>query len=553
MPGAADVRCWSRQKPIVQFSFASCNASMSDMSDQSARDSVSRVLTTAPYVSVEWSDGVNGRAMVDTGADWSLVADEKLTARERLAIRPSSVRGRGVSSEDIPILGEVWRTVKIGGLVVRDQRFVVVRGLVVPAILGIDFWSRLGSMKLDLQARRLILEETGVELELFSASRPEGTASTQRVDLKLRRDVTVPPATEALVPVKRGGLRPGEEYLLEPVGGEDSPVCAASCMVRPTTDDTLWVKVANVSSTDEVLRRGEVVATASTEFALEGTWNRGSDGTQTGLGVNIGADLSEAQREDMNRLISEFSDVFYAGGELPVVRVNVEHRINVAPGTRPVASRPRRLSPRLEGEVRKELQQLEAMGVIRQSHSPWAAPVVCARRKDGRLRLAIDYRRVNAVSAASTLHPIPLMEDLLDRLGNAKFFSVLDAKCGYHQLPLHPAESEVTAFVVPWGQYEWAERTPFGLHGAGFSFQRMMSAVLGESNFTEALCYLDDVLVWGETWEQHQRRLQSVLEKVREAGLALSPQKCQFGKKTVEYLGAVISNERISMSETRVQ
>ncbi|KAF0292743.1 Glutamate receptor ionotropic, delta-1 [Amphibalanus amphitrite] len=170
---------------------------------------------------------------------------------EHLQRRPSNVRGRGVSSEDIPVLGEVWRTVKVGGLSVRDQRFVVVRGLVVPAILGIDFWSRLGSMKLDLRARRLLLEEKGVELELLSASQPQDTTSAQRVDLKLRRDVTVPPATEALVPVKRGGLRPGGEYLLESVGG----------------------------------------------------------------------------------------------GELPVVHVGVEHRINVTPGTRPVASRPRHDHP----------------------------------------------------------------------------------------------------------------------------------------------------------------------------------------------------------------
>ena len=509
------------------------------------------MLTTAPYVSVEWSEGVAGRAMVDTGADWSLLADEQLTARERLAIRPSSVRGRGVSSEDIPVLGEVWRTVTVGGVRVPDQRFVVVRGLVAPAILGIDFWSRLGSLKLNLQTRRLLLEERGVELELHSASRPQVAA--QQLDLKLRRDITVPPATEALVPVKRGELKPGEEYLLEPVGNEDSPVCAASCVIRPSADDTLWVKVANVGSNDEILRKGEVVATVCTDFILEGAPSHNSNEILNELKIAIGSELSEAQRTDMNRLVSEFRDVFYTGGQLPIVRVNVEHRVNVIPGTRPVASRPRRLSPRLEGEVRQELQQLEAMGVIRQSHSPWAAPVVCARRKDGRLRLAIDYRRVNARSAASTLHPIPLMEDLLDRLGNAKFFSVLDAKCGYHQLPLNPSDSEVTAFVVPWGQYEWAERTPFGLHGAGFSFQRMMSAVLGESNFTEALCYLDDVLVWGETWEQHQRRLRSVLGKIRGAGLALSPQKCQFGMKTVEYLGAVISNGRISMSEARVQ
>ena len=205
--------------PELHFDFASCNATFSDMSGQSTRENVSRMLTTAPYVSVEWIKGVTGRAMVDTGADWSLLADEELTARERLAIRPSSVSGRGVSSESIPVLGEVWRTVKIGGITVNDQRFVVVRGLVVPAILGIDFWSRLGSMKLDLQARRLLLEEKGVELELFRAPRPQGRQ--QRFDLKLRRDVTVPPGTEALVPVKRGELKPGEEYLLEPVRAED--------------------------------------------------------------------------------------------------------------------------------------------------------------------------------------------------------------------------------------------------------------------------------------------------------------------------------------------
>ena len=113
----------------------------------------------------------------------------------------------------------------------------------------------------------------------------------------------------------------------------------------------------------------------------------------------------------------------------------------------------------------------------------------------------------------------------MDRLASAKYFSVLDAKSGYHQLPLQPADSEITAFVVPWGHYEWADRTPFGLHGAGFSFQRMMSAILGETNFTEAICYLDDVLVWSVTWEEHLKRLRSVLEKIRQAGLALTPEK----------------------------
>ena len=91
------------------------------------------------------------------------------------------------------------------------------------------------------------------------------------------------------------------------------------------------------------------------------------------------------------------------------------------------------------------------MGVIRQSNSPWAAPIVCARKSNGRLRLAIDYRGLNSVSVPATLHPIPRMDDLYDRLGKARYFSILDAKSGYHQLPLKEGESELTAFVIPWG------------------------------------------------------------------------------------------------------
>ena len=91
------------------------------------------------------------------------------------------------------------------------------------------------------------------------------------------------------------------------------------------------------------------------------------------------------------------------------------------------------------------------MGVIRKSNSPWAAPIVCARKANGDLRLAIDYRGVNKVSQPATLHPIPVIEDLLDRLGKAKYFSVLDAKSGYHQMPLKSEDSKISAFVIPWG------------------------------------------------------------------------------------------------------
>ena len=167
--------------------------------------------------------------------------------------------------------------------------------------------------------------------------------------------------------------------------------------------------------------------------------------------------------------------------------------------------------------------------------------------------MAIDYRMMNEKSNTATLHPIPLIDDLLDRLGKAQYFAVLDAKAGYHQLPLREEDSDKTAFVVPWGHYEFAGRTPFGLKGAGYSFQRMMSVVLGCSNFTDALCYLDDILVWGETWDIFMKRLKKVLEKVRVAGLSLAATKCKFGVQEVSYLGCTIKTGMVKINEQRVQ
>ncbi len=237
--------------------------------------------------------------------------------------------------------------------------------------------------------------------------------------------------------------------------------------------------------------------------------------------VTIGEKLNTQQRNEMRALIMAHKEVFYDGGELPIVNVGIEHSIRFKDEVGPIAFQPRRLSREAEKEVREELKELEKMGVIRPSNSPWAAPIVCARRQDGSIRLAIDYRSINCASLPATLQPIPRMDDLVDRLSGAKYFAVLDAKCGYHQMPLNREEAELTAFVVPWAHYEFTDRTPFGLKGAGYSFQRFMSRIPGESNFVDAICYLDDILIWGPTWEIFMTRLRRVLTRISDSGLAL--------------------------------
>ena len=217
------------------------------------------------------------------------------------------------------------------------------------------------------------------------------------------------------------------------------------------------------------------------------------------------------------------------------------------------ASKPRRLSQKEMEEVGKEIEDLLRQGLIETSNSPWAAPIVCARRKNGQLRLAIDYRALNTQSLPTTLHPIPHMDDLLDRLGNTQIFSTMDLKSGYHQMPLRKEDREMTTFIAPWGQFQWKRGCSFGLSGAPSSFQRMMSVILGDCQFKEALCYLDDIIVWGRDWSEHMSRLCRVLEKLRVAGLVLSTSKCVFGARRIEYLGHVIEEGQVRIREHQVQ
>ena len=519
------------------------------------------ILCSSPYIDIAWDTNKEEKcpALIDTGADWSLIDETLLDENEKqlLANDSAGLEGQGVSGEKIPILGEVWRDFKVGGMTVTSQRFVVVQGMTSDIILGADFWGRVSPIQLDFSAQKLSICGGTVVVNTHGGQQARLDEGTKQV--KVTSKCSIPPQTEMMVNVKAKGMREGHAYLFQPVRTEDDKVGSPFAVVGCKDElGDFQMKITNLGKQDVVINEGRVLGTLESDMeAVVAKLGRveATDKPKADLlsKVTIGNDLSNCQQSQIAQMLRDFEDVFYQGGPLPLVDIGVKHAIRGHETIAPIACRPRRLDPQSEREVREEVDKLLEMGVIRPSNSPWAAPVVCARRADGSLRLALDYRKVNEVTHPATLHPIPLIEDLLDRLSSAKFFSVLDAKAGYHQMPLREEDSEVSAFVVPWAQYEWAERTPFGLKGAGYSFQRMMAMLLGSSNFVEALCYLDDILIWGETWEIHIERLRVVLSKVQAAGLALSPEKCKFGVSEVAYLGSVIRNGMISISDQRVK
>ena len=189
-----------------------------------------------------------------------------------------------------------------------------------------------------------------------------------------------------------------------------------------------------------------------------------------------------------------------------------------------------------------QVQQILSSGVICPSNSPWALPVVMVKKKDGSLRFCVDFRQLN-VATVKDAHPIPHIDDLLDALHGARWFSTLDLKSGYWQVPIQERDKEKTAFRTSSGQLFEFNQVPFGLCNAPATFSRLMDRVLAGLHWETCLFYLDDIIVFTATWEEHLDRLCQVFECLRHAKLKLGADKCTFAARVVSYLGHRVTKE----------
>ena len=256
--------------------------------------------------------------------------------------------------------------------------------------------------------------------------------------------------------------------------------------------------------------------------------------------------LSPEQHRDLQGLLKEFDDVL---NSRPGKTASAECRINTGTSP-PIRLPPYRLLHAYRATVKAELEQMEQDGVIERSSSEWAFPIVLVKKKDGTLRMCVDYRRLNAVAVADA-YPMPRVDDLIDSLGKAKYITTLDLARGYWQVPVQEESRPHTAFTTPYGLFQF-KVMPFGLHGAPATFQRMMDGLLaGCSGFAAA--YLDDVVIFSTDWGDHIRHIHSILGKLREAGLTIKPKKCQFAMDQCTYLGHVVGNGEVRPDKSKIQ
>jgi hypothetical protein len=211
--------------------------------------------------------------------------------------------------------------------------------------------------------------------------------------------------------------------------------------------------------------------------------------------------LTEKTLESMP-VVCEYPDVF--PDELPGMPPDrdIEFVIDLVPGTGPIAKRPYRMAADELVELKKQLQELTDKGFIRPSASPWGSPVLFVKKKDGSMRMCVDYRSLNAVTIKNK-YPLPRIDDLLDQLRKAKYFSKIDLRSGYHQMKIKPEDVAKTAFVTRYGQYEFMV-VSFGLTNAPAYFMNMMNKVFMEELDKFVVVFIDHILIYSETAEEHE-------------------------------------------------
>ncbi|GJX31523.1 putative reverse transcriptase domain-containing protein [Tanacetum coccineum] len=250
-------------------------------------------------------------------------------------------------------------------------------------------------------------------------------------------------------------------------------------------------------------------------------------------------------------VVREFPEVFPDDlSGLPPIR-EIEFRIELIPGATPVAKSPYRLAPSELEELSGQLKELQDKGFIRPSSSPWGAPVLFVKKKDGSFRMCIDYRELNKLTVKNR-YPLPRIDDLFDQLQGSQFFSKIDLRSGYHQLRVHEDDIPKTAFRTRYGHFEFTVM-PFGLTNAPAIFMDLMNRVCRSYLDKFVIVFIDDILIYSKTQEEHVEHLRLVLELLKKEKLYAKFSKCEFWLREVQFLGHVINGNGIHVDPSKIE
>ena len=257
-------------------------------------------------------------------------------------------------------------------------------------------------------------------------------------------------------------------------------------------------------------------------------------------------DLEVSQKDELRDLLQTYTDVLTdVPGKTNLLKHDVKLNSDI-----PVSKKAYTLPYALRDKVKKEIQDMVEAGIAEKSTSPYASPIVIVPKKDNTIRLFVDYRQLNQVTIFDP-QPMPKLEDIINKLGKAKYISKIDLTKGFWQIPLTDSSKEKSAFITPFGHFQFSVM-PFGMINSSASFVRLMKMVL--SNFEEfADAFIDDIIIFSESWYFHVKHIRCVLDSLRRACLTAKPSKCMFGFQQIEFLAHIVGNGEVRPTQDKIE
>lgn len=386
--------------------------------------------------------------------------------------------------------------------------------------------------------------------------------------IALTKTVIIPPLTEIITTGKFTGHKPHFTHgMVEPASEKlvEKGVLVGKVLVDSTTD-IIPMRIMNISDSPQIIRANQVagscypVAIENNKPGAENTLNVNKISETTLESMTLPphlecifeeckATLDNEQLMKVKALLLKHQSVFSkTKSDLGYVDV-IQHRINtgLAP---PIKQAPHKVPLTQRDEVNQEIDRMLDMGIIEPSASPWAAPIVPVRKPDGSIRICSDMRKLNTVILKDQ-YPLPRIQDCLDSLKGAKYFSTLDATSGFFQLSIHPDDMDKTAITCHKGQFRYTV-LPMGLANAPATYQRLMEFVMAGLQYETLLVYMDDCIVHADNFEEHINRLDEALARFKSINLKLSPRKCHLFRLETKFLGHVVSEKGISTNKDKI-
>jgi hypothetical protein len=497
-------------------------------------------------------------ALVDTGATVSLIRESLVDPQ--LLLKDTNDFLVGLGGLRVPTLGSVLLDFQMG-VVKLETCFVVVHDdqMRHSVVLGSSFFKPFG-VAIDISRRRIAGHSPEGSWEVYLDSPSPYTVMTN-VPIYTQKDVWVSRGEAHLVPVcvpEALIVEPDECYSFffdgKIPGHRAQFLEGQPGLLRLEAGQTqiLIQKSISGSQEKEKIPAGTKVGTIATIVDVQPVMEANVIKTppvdfQSDIASMIEVDhLTSNEQHTVLSIMQQTPDVFSQGDHDVGCAGVTQHRIELHDDT-PIRQKPRRFPEPVSNEIERQCEELRQLDIIDYSKSPWSSPIVPIKKKDGSIRLCIDYRQLNKVTKADRF-PIPNMSDLVFGLHGMQYFTSLDLVKGYYQVPLHPDSAEYTAFNTSRNHYQF-KRLSFGLKNAPGAFQREIQDVLKNFDSKQVVVYIDDVLIMSRTFSEHLDLVGKVLATFANYGIKIKPSKCNWFKKEVTFLGHVVGQSGLRKSD----